>query len=125
MRHNDDLVVVDDSAIGAYFRVSLQGSSGPLIPLRRLPSGVCHFPAAAWPWISKALTSWLTGGSCSSPSGSDQLIGEDGLIAEYDSLLGEFVRTPGRSDLPSAAEQRFTRCGAVGRRVPGLRLRCH
>jgi hypothetical protein len=91
LRSGDDLVLVDDSIVGAFFRVSLQNSRGPLItlrqsPVRRLPlssgclavdlEGVDQLADGRLVFLSERLRS---------------LIGEDGLIAEYDSLLGEFA----------------------------------
>jgi hypothetical protein len=91
MRQSDSLLVVDDSVSGAYFSVSIAGQKGPLISLqgarvRRIPlpacplvpdfEGVDRLADGRLVFLSERLR-WL--------------VGEDGLIAEYDSLLGEFA----------------------------------
>jgi hypothetical protein len=91
VRHNDDLVVVDDSAIGAYFRVSLQGSSGPLIPLRQAPVERVPLSSGCLAVDLEGVDQLADGRLVFLSERLRSLIGEDGLIAEYDSLLGEFA----------------------------------
>ena len=125
MRQSDSLLVVDDSVSGAYFSVSIAGQKGPLISLqgarvRRIPlpacplvpdfEGVDRLADGRLVFLSERLR-WL--------------VGEDGLIAEYDSLLGEFANRglEGLAD-PSSTGRCLADCGALGRRISGLSPRC-
>jgi len=90
IRQSDSLLVVDDSVSGAYFTVPIGREKGPMISLqgagvRRIPlacplvpdfEGVDRLADGKLVFLSERLRS---------------LVGEDGLIAEYDSLLGEFA----------------------------------
>lgn len=90
-RQGNDLIIVDDSVIGGYFRVPLGGSRGPLLALKQ-------YPAQRVPLADGCLAVDLEGADKLADGRlvflSERLrslIGEDGLIAEYDSLLGEFA----------------------------------
>ena len=91
LRQSDTLLVVDDSIAGAYFSVSIAGEKGPLIPLqgtevRRIPLPACRM-VPDFEGINRLVDGRLVFLSERLRS----LVGEDGLIAEYDSVLGEFA----------------------------------
>ena len=91
IRQSNALLVVDDSVSGAYFSVPIAGEKGPLISLqgtrvRRIPLPACPL-APDFEGVDRLADGRLVFLSERLRS----LVGEDGLIGEYDSLLGEFA----------------------------------
>lgn len=91
--HNGDLYIVDDSVNGAYFRVSLKGLTlGPVIPLNDLHPIRVELPEVGI-WIDMEGIDFLADGRIVLLSERlHSLIGEEGVIAEYDYPLGEIGR---------------------------------
>ncbi|MCI0423782.1 MAG: hypothetical protein L0312_31965 [Acidobacteria bacterium] len=91
LRQKNSLLVVDDSVAGAYISVPIDGEKGPLIPLRR--AGVRRIPLATHfltPDL-EGIDRLADGKLVFLSERLRSLVGEEGLIAEYDSLLGEFA----------------------------------
>ena len=91
IRQADSLLVVDDSVSGAYFIVPLAGEKDALIPLRG--TGVRRISLPACPLVPdlEGVDRLADGKLVFLSERLRSLVGEDGLIAEYDSLLGEFA----------------------------------
>jgi hypothetical protein len=90
-RQGDTLLVVDDSVSGAYFSVPIAGERGPLIALQR--PGVRRIPLPASPLVPdfEGIDRLADGKLVFLSERLRSLVGEDGVIAEYGSLLGEFA----------------------------------
>ena len=91
IRQSDSLLIVDDSVEGAYFSVPIAGEKGPLISL--IGPGVRRIPLPACPLVTdfEAVDRLADGKLVFLSERLRSLVGEEGLIAEYDSLLGEFA----------------------------------
>jgi len=91
IRQSDSLLVVDDSISGAYFSVSIAGEKGPLISLQG--AQVRRIPLPASPLVSdfEGIDRLADGRLIFLSERLRSLFAEDGLVAEYDSLLGEFA----------------------------------
>src|SRR5262245_3347191 len=91
LRESNHLLIVDDSAFGAYYSVPITREQGPLISL--LGDGVRRITLPATPLVPdfEGISRLADGRLVFLSERSRSLIGEDGLIAEYDSLLGEFA----------------------------------
>jgi hypothetical protein len=91
IRQSDSLLVVDDSAWGSYFSVPIGGERGPLIALQR--TGVRRIPLSATPLAPdfEGIDRLADGKLVFLSERLRSLVGEEGPIAEYDSLLGEFA----------------------------------
>jgi hypothetical protein len=82
---------VDDSVAGAYFSVPIGGERGPLIALQR--PGVHCIPLPASPLVPdfEGIDRLADGKLVFLSERLRSLVGEDSVIAEYGSLLGEFA----------------------------------
>ncbi|HET6961868.1 MAG TPA: hypothetical protein VFJ27_05215, partial [Terriglobia bacterium] len=91
LRQSDRLLVVDDSAWGSYLSVPIAGERGPLIALQR--TGVRRIPLPATPLVPdfEGIDRLADGRLVFLSERLRSLVGEEGPIAEYDSLLGEFA----------------------------------
>ncbi len=91
--HNGALYIVDDSIQGAYFRVSLgQPTIGRPIPLNSLHPEKVPLREVG-PWVDLEAIDCLADGRIAVLSERIRgLIGDNGLIAEYDYPLSEFGR---------------------------------
>ena len=91
--HQGDLYVVDDSVNGAYFRVPLKGiTTGPEIPLNDLHPIREELPEVGI-WIDLEGIDFLADGRIVLLSERlHSLVGEEGVVAEYDYPLGEIGR---------------------------------
>ncbi|HEX2523687.1 MAG TPA: hypothetical protein VHP35_16315 [Terriglobia bacterium] len=89
IRQSDRLLIVDDSVWGAYSSVPINGQKGPLISLQ----GACRIPLPVTPMVPdfEGIDRLADGKLVFLSERLRSLIGEDGLIAQYDSLLGEFA----------------------------------
>ena len=89
IRQSDRLLIVDDSVWGAYSSVPINGQKGPLISLQ----GARRIPLPASPMVPdfEGVDRLADGKLVFLSERLRSLIGEDGLIAQYDSLLGEFA----------------------------------
>ena len=90
-RQSDNLLVVDDSAWGSYFSVPVAGERGPLIALQRTGVRRIALPFSPLAPDFEGIDRLADGKLVLLSERLRSLIGEDGLIAEYDSLLGEFA----------------------------------
>ena len=88
-RESDRLLVVDDSVWGAYSSVAIDGQKGPLISLQ----GARRISLPACPMVPdfEGVDRLADGRLVFLSERLRSLVGKDGLIAEYDSLLGEFA----------------------------------
>lgn len=91
-RHGSELLVVDDSAAGAYFRIPLCGDLGPLIPLNRpgvervdLPNGRLAIDLEGIDWLADGRLVVLS-------ERLRCLVDENGVVAEYPPFMTEFAR---------------------------------
>jgi hypothetical protein len=86
------LLIVDDSAPNAYFRVPVTAGAGPLIPLNH--SRPERIPLrSVGPWVDlEAIETLADGRVVLLSERLRSLIGTDGVIAEYDYPLTEFGR---------------------------------
>jgi len=91
-RQGDSLYVVDDSAGGVCFRVPLKDNMGPLISLNTAaPERVSLSPGRLA--IDLEGIDFLADGRLAALSERMRsLVGKDGVIVEYDSLLSEFAK---------------------------------
>jgi hypothetical protein len=91
LRQSDSLLVVDDSAWGSYFSVPIAGERGPLIALQQ--TGVRRIPLPVTPLVPdfEGIDRLADGKLVFLSERLRSLVGEEGPIAEYDSLLGEFA----------------------------------
>ncbi|MCW5979186.1 MAG: hypothetical protein KIT09_14010 [Bryobacteraceae bacterium] len=91
--HDGDLYIVDDSVNGAYFRIPLKGRIfGPVIPLNDMKPIRVELPEVGI-WIDLEGIDFLADGRIVLLSERlHSLVGEEGLIAEYDYPLGEIGR---------------------------------
>ena len=91
MRQSDSLLVVDDAAWGCYFSVPIAGEKGPLIGLQG--TGVRRITLPATPLVPdfEGIDRLADGRLVFLSERLRSLVGEEGPIAEYDSLLGEFA----------------------------------
>ena len=90
--HGDELLIVDDSVSGAYFRVSLNERTGPLIPLNDFGPIKVDLPRIGV-WIDLEGINILADGRVVLLSERLRcLVGEDGVIAEYDYPLTDIGR---------------------------------
>ena len=89
IRQSDRLLIVDDSLWGAYLSVPIAGKKGPLISLE----GARRVLLPAFPLIPdfEGVDQLADGKLVFLSERLRSLIGEDGLIGQYDSLLGEFA----------------------------------
>lgn len=87
------MCIVDDSVNGAYFRIPLRGLTfGPLISLNMLNPERVELREVG-PWVDLEGIDCLADGRIAVLSERIRgLVGEDGLIAEYDYPLSEFGR---------------------------------
>jgi hypothetical protein len=90
-RQGDDLIVVDDSFVGAYFRVSLGKDQNPLIPLQQAPVRRVPLSAGCLAIDLEGVDRLADGRLVFLSERLRSLLSEDGLIAEFDSLLAEFA----------------------------------
>jgi hypothetical protein len=90
-RQSDSLLVVDDSDSGAYFSVPIAGERDPLIALQG--TGVRRIPLPVTPLVPdfEGIDRLADGKLVFLSERLRSLVAEDGPIAEYDSLLGEFA----------------------------------
>jgi hypothetical protein len=91
IRLNDDLLVVDDSATGAYFRIPLHGSRGPMIPLNHPDIQYVALSRASLATDLEGIDRLADGRLVLLSERLRSLVGEDGVIAEYDKSLAEFA----------------------------------
>jgi hypothetical protein len=92
IRHGDQLYVADDSANGAYFRVPLREGCGPIIPLNDFDPVRVDLPRVGI-WVDIEGIDCLADGRIALLSERlRSLVGEEGLIAEYDYPLTEIGR---------------------------------
>ena len=88
----DELLIVDDSVNGAYFRVSLNGRTGPLIPLNDSGPVKVDLPRIGV-WIDLEGIDVLGDGRVVLLSERLRcLVGEEGVISEYDYPLTDIGR---------------------------------
>ncbi len=91
-RLGDYLLVVDDRVPQAYFRIPLQGNSGPLIPLNRPGVERITLSDVASAVDLEGIDQLADGRIAVLSERFRSLIGEAGVIAEYDSDMAEFAR---------------------------------
>ena len=92
VRQGDELIIVDDSTVGSFFRMSMRGTTnGPLIPLRQTHGRWSQLSEACLALDLEGVDQLADGRLLFLSERMRSLIGEAGLIAEYDSLLGEFA----------------------------------
>ncbi|HTG72932.1 MAG TPA: hypothetical protein VMB70_04150 [Terriglobia bacterium] len=91
LRQSDSLLVVDDSTWGSYFSVPIAGERGPLIALQRTRVRRIPLPATPLAPDFEGIDRLADGRLVFLSERLRSLVGEEGPIAEYDSLLGEFA----------------------------------
>ncbi len=89
-RRGDYLLIVDDDAAGAYFRFPVRGRSGPLIPIDPRQLELVRLPRAEVAADLEAIDVLADGRVAALSERLRALVGEDGLIAEYQPQLAEF-----------------------------------
>jgi len=90
-RRGDSLLVVDDSAIGAYFRVPVPPKSGMLMPLNRQGTQRMNLVNAVAVDL-EGIDSLADGRIAFLSERMRSLIGRSGIIVEYEGDLSEFAK---------------------------------
>lgn len=90
-RQSDHLLIADDSIAGGYFSVAIGGQPGPLIPLQGSQVRRIYLPASPLVPDFEGIDRLADGRLVFLSERLRSLVGKDGVIAEYDSLLGEFA----------------------------------
>jgi hypothetical protein len=91
MRQADRLLVADDAVPGAYFSVPIPKEPSALIALRGIGVGKVLLPAGSLATDFEGMDRLADGRLALLSERLRSLVGEEGLIVQYDSLLGEFA----------------------------------
>lgn len=89
-RHGNDLLVVDDSQTGAYFRFALAGDQGPVIRLTPERLTRVPLPHASLATDLESINVLSDGRVVVLSERLRAMFGEDGMVADYGAPLSEF-----------------------------------
>ena len=90
VRSGDDLLIVDDGRRGAYFRLSLRGRKGPLIPIEPGALESIQLPYGSMITDTESIEVLGDGRVVVLSERLRALFGPEGVVASYDAPLAEF-----------------------------------